>query len=122
MPQMPGGGEGKPQGAPFGTSAATQPTPNQGYEAAALQKLGIIVKQLEEMIPLAGAATDTGKACLEALNKLVKLVPPGSVTPASEKNNIDQMAMKNTQQNAQMQAISAARAGGAQQPGQQAAA
>ena len=51
------------------------------------------------------------------LNIGVKMVPPGSVTPASAKNNIEQMAMKNAQQNQQMQALQAQRAGGGQ-PGQ----
>jgi hypothetical protein len=49
---------------------------------------------------------------------LVKYVPSGSVTPASAKNNIEQMAMKNAQQNQQMQALKAQQAGG-QQPGGQ---
>lgn len=105
---------GGAQQAPFGTTSATQPTPNRGYEAAALQKVALVIKQLEELIPMAGAATDTGKACLDALNKLVKLVPAGSVTPAAEKNNIEAMAMKNTQNNAQMEALKAQRMGGAQ--------
>ena len=63
---------------------------------------------------MAGAASDIGKACLEALNKLVKFVPAGSVSPAAEKNNIEQMAMKNAQQNQQMQALKAQSAGGGQ--------
>lgn len=106
---------------PFGSSSATAPSPNKGYEAAALQRLGLVVKQLEELIPLAGAATDVGKAALDALNKLVKLVPSGSVSPASEKNNIEQMAMRNAQGNQQMQALKQQRMGGqpsgAAQPG-----
>ena len=71
---------------------------------------------------MAGAASDIGKACLDALNKLVKFVPAGSVTPAAQKNNIEQMAMRNAQQNQQMQALKQQRMqgeqGGAQQPGQ----
>ena len=93
--------------APNGVSPATGPTPNKGFEAAAAQRLGLVIKQLEELIPLAGATTDIGKACLDALNKLVKYVPPGSVSPASSKNNIEQMAMKNAQSNQQMQALKA---------------
>lgn len=104
--------------APFGSSPATGPTQNKGFEAAAAQRLGVIVKQLEELIPMAGAASDIGKAALEALTKLVKFVPPGSVTPASQKNNIEQMAMKNAQQNQQMQAIKAQQMQGAQGGGQ----
>ena len=66
---------------------------------------------------MAGATTDIGKACLDALNKLVKYVPAGSVSPASAKNNIEQMAMKNAQQNQQMQALKQQQ-GGAQPPAQ----
>ena len=52
-----------------------------------------------------GAASDPGKACLDALNKLVKHVPPGSSTPASERANIEQRAMKNVQDNQQLMAL-----------------
>lgn len=104
---------------PFGASPVTGPTQNKGYEAAAAQRLGLVVKQLEELIPLAGAASDIGKACLDALNKLVKYVPSGSVTPASAKNNVEQMAMRNAQNNQQMQAIRQ-QSQGQQQPGAQA--
>jgi hypothetical protein len=127
LPATPGSPE--PQKTPpFGSTPAVGPTPNRGYEAAGLQRLGAVVKQLEELIPLFGAGTEPGKAVLEALTKLVKLVPPGSVNPASQKNNIEQMAMRNTRDNAQMQALQAQRMQGAQgqqpqapQPGAQAA-
>ena len=108
--QAPGG-----QAPPFGVSPASGPTQNKGHEAAALQRLGSIVNSLAELIPLAGATSDVGKAVMDALQKLTKLVPPGSVSPASAKNNIEQMAMKNTQQNQQMQALKQQQAGG--QPG-----
>ena len=111
------------QQAPFGSSPATGPTPNKGFEAAAAQRLGLVIKQLEELIPMAGATSEIGKACLDALNKLVKYVPAGSVSPAAQKNNIEQMAMKNQQQNQQMQALKQQRmqgdqGGAQQQPGQ----
>jgi len=67
---------------------------------------------------MAGAASDIGKACLDALNKLVKFVPAGSVTPAAQKNNIEQMAMRNAQQNQQMQALKQQRMQGEQGGGQ----
>jgi hypothetical protein len=107
MPQIAPAAPQQQAQAPSGVSPATGPTPNKGYEAAAAQRLGLIIKQLESIIPMAGATTDIGKACLEALNKLVKFVPAGSVNPAAEKNNIEQMAMKNAQANQQMQALKA---------------
>lgn len=105
------------QQAPFGQSPATGPTPNKGFEAAAAQRLGMIIKQLEEIIGTAGATSEIGQAALKMLNIGVKMVPPGSVTPASAKNNIEQMAMKNTQQAQQMQQLKAQGQGG--QPGAQ---
>ena len=107
--------------APFGASPATGPTPNKGFEAAAAQRLGLVIKQLEELISMSGATSEVGQAALKMLNIGVKLVPAGSVTPAAQKNQIESMAMKNAQQNQQMQALKQQRmqgAGGAQQPGQ----
>lgn len=110
--------QGQPAAAPMGASQATGPTPNRGFEAAGLQKMGMVVKMLEEIIATSGAVSEVGKAALECLNKLVKLVPPGSVSPAAQKNNIDQMAMKNSQNNQQMQQLKAQQAQGQQQPAQ----
>lgn len=122
-PSPAGGGQVVSGQPPFGVSPASGPTPNKGLEAAALQRLGSIVKQLTDLLALTGAMSDTGKAVLDVLPKLTKLVPPGSVSPASEKNNIEQMAMKNTQQNQQMQALKqqqmqGAQGGGGQPPAQ----
>ena len=115
---VPGGAQ--PSQPPFGATNATGPTPNRGYEAAGLQRLGSVVKQLEELIPMLGSASEPGREVLKALNILVKLVPSGSVTPASERANIENMAMKNVQQNQQMQALRQQQMQRAQ-PGQQAA-
>jgi hypothetical protein len=102
----------------MGVSPVSGPTPNKGYEAAGLQQLGMIVKQLERVIPMLGASSEPGAAALKALNSLAKHVPAGSVTPASEKNAHEQAMMKATQQNQQMQALKAQGApGGGAQPG-----
>lgn len=105
---------GQAPAAPFGQSGgATTPSPNLGYEAAGLQKLGSIVKSLEDLIPMFGAVTEAGQAVMDCIKKLVKFVPPGSVTPASEKNMLEQAFMKNVANNAQVQSLRAA----AQPPG-----
>lgn len=88
----------------------TGPTPNRGFEAAGLQKLGIVNKLLTEILPLVGAGSDAGQAVLKALSSLSKFTPAGAVTPAAERNNLEGMMMKNQQQNQQLQA---ARGGGA---------
>jgi hypothetical protein len=121
-PAPPGGQPAQP---PFGQTQATGATPNKGYEAAGLQKLGVVVKQLEALLPEVGAGSDIGKAVLESLNKLVKFVPAGSVTPAAQKNSIEAQQRQMAQGNQQMQAIQQMRAKAAQgggQPGQGAAA
>ena len=102
MPEMPPAAAPQQPQAPFGASQATGPTQNKGYEAAAAQRLGLIIKQLEEIVSTAGAASEIGKDALKMLNIAVKHVPAGAVTPASAKNNIDQMSQKNTQNMQQM--------------------
>lgn len=114
-PAPPGG---QPQQPPFGSTPATGATPNKGYEAAGLQKLGVLVKQMERMLPELGASSDAGKAVLECLNKLVKFVPTGSVTPAAEKNSIEAQQRNMAQNNQQMQALQAMRQKMAQGGGQ----
>ena len=112
---------------PFGSTPATGATPNKGFEAAGLQKLGMVVKQLESILPEVGAGSDVGKAVLESLNKLVKFVPAGSVTPAAQKNSIEAMQRQAAERNQQAAALQAMRQqgpGGGQaqgQPGQAAA-
>lgn len=71
-----------------------------------------------------GAASEHGQNVLKALNILVKMVPAGSLTPAAQKNNIEQMAMRNVRDQAQLQQLQQQRmqqGGAQQQPGAQAA-
>ena len=77
-------------------------TPNKGFEAAGIQKLGVIVKEMESLIPMLGATSEAGKDVLAALGKLAKHIPTGAVSPASSRNVIQEMMMK-SQQNGQMQ-------------------
>jgi len=94
---------------PFGQAAAAQPTPNRGYEAAGLQRLGLVVQGLQEILPQVGSGSDVGQAILKALTSLSKFVPPGSVTPAAQKQQLERMAQAQQQGNQQMQALSAQR-------------
>jgi hypothetical protein len=100
----------------MGVSPATGPTPNKGYEAAALQRIGLVIKQLTEILPLAGATSDLGKTILKSLDSLAKHVPSGANTQASERNAIDQMAMKNAQSQQTNQALMKPQGGGGQLP------
>ena len=123
-PAAPGGQPAQP---PFGATQATGSTPNKGYEAAGMQKLGSILKMMEQALPELGASSDAGKALLDAMSKISKFVPAGSVTPAAQKNSIEAQQRQMAQGNQQMQAIQAmrqkmAQGGGGQQPGMGAAA
>lgn len=64
------------------------------------------------MVPLVGAGSDVGQAVLDALKKLSKFVPPGSVTPAAQRNQLEATAMKQGQNNQQMQMLKQMQAGG----------
>jgi hypothetical protein len=95
-------GKSPPQ-APMGVSSVTGPTPNKGYEAAAIQRLGGVVNQLAEILPLAGPTSELGNAIMDAIKKFSKHVPAGANTPASERNDLQRRMMQNQQQQAQMQ-------------------
>lgn len=86
----------------MGSTSATGPTPNKGYEAAAMQRVGVLVKQMTEILPMVGATSDIGQALMKSISALAKHVPPGSTNNAAEKNAIEKMAIQN-QQNGQMQ-------------------
>ena len=90
---------------PTGPTAAPQPTPNRGFEAAALQELGLVVQRLQQIALQAGAGSDVGKAATDAVAKLAKFVPPGSVTPAAQRQMIEKLSQSQTQNNQQMQAL-----------------
>lgn len=70
-----------------------------------MQKLGVVVKQLESILLEVGASSEAGQAVLKALNSLVKFVPAGSVTPAAQKNSIEAQQRSMMQNNQQMQAL-----------------
>src|SRR5580692_8684461 len=96
----PAGAGGSPQpgqpaagGSPFGNSGATQPTPNRGYEAQALQGLGLVVMKLDEIVKMIGVTGELGAAVSETIKKLSKFVPPGSMTPSSQTNQINQLGV-----------------------------
>lgn len=91
---------------------------------AGIQGLGLVVRGLEKLIPLFGASTPEGQDVVKALTMLARHVPPGAVTPAAERNSLQQMALQNQQRAAMMQKLQAAQAQGAagQQPGAAAAA
>jgi hypothetical protein len=99
---------------PMGNSPVTGPTPNQGYQAAGLQRVGVAVKVLTEALPLLGAGSDLGQAVLDALKKLSKLTQPGEMTPSAERNQLQDMMVRNQQQNGQLQAMQQRQAAGAQ--------
>ena len=81
------------------------------------------MKQMEKILPQLGASSDPGKAVLDCLNKLVKFVPAGSVTPAAQKNSIEAQQRAMAQNNQQAQAVQSMRQkqgqpqGGQPQPG-----
>ena len=106
--------QGAPQGNPpsVGSSPATIPQPNRGNEAAGLARLGIIVRLMEETVPLIGASSEPGKELLRALSSLAKHVPPGAVSPSIEQNAMQKMAMQQRQMGPQIAAMRQMGAGG----------
>ncbi len=92
----------------MGASSATGPTPNRGLEAAGMQKLAMIVKQMTELLPLLGAGSEPGQAVLKCLSSLSKHVQPGSVSPVAEQNHLQEAMMNNIRNAAMMKQMQAA--------------
>src|SRR5215469_18696683 len=100
--QSPSPGAG---GAPLGSTGAATPTPNRGGEAAALQAASAAAQILTQALNHAGATSEIGGKLLDILKSLNKLAPPGSSSPAGQKNVMDQAQLRNAQQNQMAQAM-----------------
>lgn len=98
---MPAARPGQP---PIGTSPATQPTQNAGMQAAAMQKVGVIIDAMGQAIAEAGAASEVGQALADCIKKLGKYAQPGAVSPAAKNNVIEQLRMRQAQAGPQIQA------------------
>jgi hypothetical protein len=117
-PAQPGMPQGAPGAAsqgqpPIGSSPATQPVPNRGLQAAGLAKLGVVVKQLEGLLPVFGAGSDAGRDVLKALNSLSKHIQPGDVSQGVEQSALQELMTKLRQNAPQIAAARAAGQGGA---------
>ena len=78
-----------------------------------MQRVGVIVKALTEILPQVGATSDIGQSIMKSISALAKHVPPGSVSNAAEKNQIEKMAIQNQQNGAMQQQL---KQGGQPQP------
>ena len=117
QPQPPSGqAPGQP---PFGSSPATGPTQNKGQEAAAVKILAVATDGLMLAVQMVGPTSEAGRGILEAIQKLAKLVPPGSVSAQDKMKVMQQLTMAAQKQGQQMSQM---RPGGAPpgqpQPGQ----
>lgn len=101
-----------PQGAePAGTSSpASQPVPNRGFAAAGLARVGLVLKLMEETLPLLGSGTDAGRDLVKAIGLLSKHLPPGSVSPGIQNTAMQNAMLKQRQQQPAMAALRAAQA------------
>jgi len=75
-----------------------------------LQRLGVVIKQLEALVPLLGSGSDSGKDVLKALNMLSKHSPPGSTSPAAEDRSLKEAQMRNVQNQRMQQQLQAQQA------------
>lgn len=70
-----------------------------------MQRVGVVIKQVQDIMQLVGAGSEMGKKLLKALNTLVDLAPAGNVSNASERNMLEQSLMRNTQNGQQQQML-----------------
>jgi hypothetical protein len=113
MPSPTASAPGQP---PFGSSPVSQPTPNRGQEAAGMARLSLIVKLMQETLPLIGATSEPGQALLKSLSSLSKHAPPGSVPADVQKNTLQSLLQRQQQMAPQVAAMRAMQSGGGAPP------
>jgi hypothetical protein len=64
-----------------------------------MQVLSSVAQLLTHALTQAGATSELGGKILDLLTKVSKMAPPGSSSPAGQKNVMDQAQMRNAQQN-----------------------
>ena len=72
-----------------------------------MSRLSVIVRLMEETIPLLGVGSEPGQALLKALNSLAKHVPPGAVTPGVQRSTMERLLAQQKQQGPQIAAMRA---------------
>jgi hypothetical protein len=86
------------------TGPATSPQPNAGNEAAAMNKVQLALKTLEEALPQIPMGSDLHHEILKITTQLSKKLQPGTGSPGLQMQELLQMA-RGQAQSAPMQAL-----------------
>jgi hypothetical protein len=95
-----------------GSTPATTPTQNKGFDAAAIQTAGAALRLLEMAAQKAGAQSELGIMLYKFIPKLAEMIPPGAVSPAGQKNELENQQLRNAQQGQQVQQLRQSMAAG----------
>ena len=99
------------QGQASGLGPASMPVPNRGLEAAAMARLAVHVQALQTLLAVLPAGSDIARDVREAVNKVAKHVPPGSVSQGVQMTEAQRSLMQQRQQGPQIAAMRAAQMG-----------
>lgn len=86
-----------------------------------MQQLGVINRQLTEILSKVGPSSELGQTILDVLKKLSRHAEPGSVTPQQEANQLQKAQLQNAQNGQVLQMLRQQGnqpQGGPAQPGQ----
>ena len=101
-----------PGGQATGPNPASTPVPNRGLEAAAMARLAVYVQGMSTMLAVLPAGSEIARDVREAINKVAKHVPPGSVSEGVKMTEAQRNLMQQRQNMPQIAAMRAAQAGG----------
>lgn len=111
---MPMAGAGTAPGQPpMGPQNVQMPTPNRGAQAAAMAQINWAIRLLEQALPMVGATSDVGQACMKAISSLAKLVPAGASAPGVERTGLEQLMLRAKQEEPMMALMRGQGGGGA---------
>lgn len=113
MPASMGTQPGQSPQMATGATPASTPSPNRGLEAAALAKLAVHTQALQQLLMAFPVGSDAAKEIRDAVGKLAKLVPSGSVSQGVMMSEAQKALFQQRQQQPQIAAMRAAQTGGA---------
>lgn len=116
---MPGGPGGQPPGPPMGgMGAASSPMPMAGHQNAAMQKLMVALKALQDCLSGIPIGSELHNEVISAIQKIGKHLPQGGAggDPMAQVQELAALARGARQQPGQMQHLQGMMGGGAPPP------
>lgn len=86
-----------PGGQAVGSISTTQPVPNRGAEAMAIQGVSLIVKLMGELVPKSSSNPELQNALMDSMRKLSKFTSASGSSPGAQQQQMRELMLKQQQ-------------------------